>query len=238
MAVLRALEVRRDLGERLHIEVDPARVSGWIWSELPRKKRARNGRLAPWLPARARDLWFRSLTERHPFVVRDRDFPEVIPLDGYPIARRVTDLVQVHRGDPTESLWYHELCADIERQGRGSTHGRTFTAPEEVERFLSGYMLPLIDSLERDGFDRAIAGEVGWAAIGPSGEVLKTKRATHRFFIARALGLPAVPLEVAIVHADWWRSVFPGSHRPGLATPGWEERLTDALRGVAEAHRR
>ena len=238
VAVLRALEVRSHLGDRLHIEVDPARVEGWIWSELPRKKRARNGRLAPLLPAHVRGLWFKELTRRHPFVVRARDFPDVVPLTEYTISRWVTDLVRVHRDDPTSSLWYRDLCAAIERDGSVASHGGVRTSDAEVEEFLTGYMLPLVDSLERHGFDRAIAGEVGWAAIGPSGEVIKTKRATHRFFIARALGLPSVPLEVAIVHADWWRSVFPASRRPGLATPGWENRLTDALRGVAEAHRR
>ena len=236
MAVLRALEVRRDLGERLHIDVDPTRVGGWVWSELPLVKWARKTRIASRLPSRLRGLWLGEIRRRHPFVLSGRRFPTVVPLGEYEISRWITDLVQVNRATPRESLWYRDLCRSIDRTGSAGSYGAT--SHEQVEEFLTGYMLPLIDSIERHGYDPSVTGEIGWAAIGATGEVLKTKRATHRFFIARALGTPTYPLEVAIVHADWWRSVFPDARRPGLASPGWEDRLTGALRGVAEAHRR
>ena len=238
MAVLRALEVRRNLGDRLRIDVDPALVEGWVISELPLVKLARKSPRLARLPGPVRHLWLRRLTEQHPFVLEPLDFPEVVPLDEHTIARWVTDLVCVHRDDPTSSLWYRDLCAAIERDGHVASHGGVRTSDAEVEQFLTGYVLPLVDSIEQHGYDPSVTGEIGWAAIGPSGEVLKTKRTTHRFFIARALGKPTYPLEVAIVHADWWQGVFPDARRPGLAPPGWEDRLTDALRGVAEAHRK
>ena len=236
MSALRLLEVRASMGARLDIQVTPARVGGWVWSELPLAKKARNGRLPPLLPERVRGRWLAEIRRRHPFVLSRRQFPTIVPLEEYEISRWVTDLVQQHRDSPRDSLWYRDLCATLERQGWVDSHGGRHSSPEEVEGFLSGYMLPLIASIEQHGFDPGRTTDTGWALLGANGQVLKTKRATHRFFIARALGVPTFPLQVAAVHVDWWRRVFPGSRRAGHPILGWEDRLEAALARVSAEH--
>jgi len=236
VTTLRLLEVREHLGSRLDIRVTPERVTGWVWSELPLAKKARNGRLAPLLPGYVREAWLARIRRRHPFVLDRRRFPAIVPLEEYEISRWVTDLIRVHRDTPRESLWFRDLAVRIDQEGWADTHGGRYHSRDELERFLTSYMLPLIASIEQHGFDPSRTSETGWALIGPRGEVLKTKRATHRFFIARALGLPTFPLRVAAVHADWWRTVLPETRGSGRGVPRWEDRLVEALAVVSAEH--
>jgi hypothetical protein len=236
VTTLRLLEVRERLGSRLDIRVTPERVTGWVWSELPLAKKARNGRLAPLLPPRVRGAWLARIRRRHPFVLDRRRFPAVVPIEEYEISRWVTDLVLVHRDTPEKSLWLRDVVARIERDGWADSHGGRYHSRDAFERFLNDSMLPLIASIEQHGFDPGRTDETGWALIGPRGEVFKTKRATHRFFIARALGVPTFPLRVAAVHTDWWRTVLPETRGRGRAVPGWEDRLVEALAVVSAEH--
>jgi len=236
MALPRALELRREMGSRLTLAIDPQRVGGWVWSELPLSKAARNRAWVKRLPPRIRSIWLAQIAVRHPYVLSPRRFPKVVAFEDDPTATWVTDLVRNHRGSPRESLWYRRACSSIQEVGRFEHAGGPFTRPEQVEEFLTGYFLPIVDSMERDGYRTDISGEAGFALLDADGTVLKTKRATHRFFIARALGLTTFPVQIAAVHESWWRTVMSDSPDPRRPPEDWQERLAAAIASIAAAH--
>ncbi len=225
------------MGHRLHLEVDPRLTAGWVSSELPLVKAARSDPRVKRLPAPIRERWLSLLARRHPFVLRSPQFPASIPFDRQPVCSVVTDLVVHHRTDPRRSLWHQELCTRLSEDGPLSVQGWSIRRPEDIERFLAEYFLPIVDSMERDGYRTDLTEDIGYALIGKDGEVLKSKQATHRFFIARALGLPSFPVRITAVHADWWRTAV--SDRSLRRPPtDWPDLLAAAIAGVAETHRR
>lgn len=233
---LRALEVREQMGARLVLRIDPQKVGGWIWSELPYVKAARN---RPWvrhLPTRFRAGLLKQIATRHPYVLPASRFPDVTAIKDEPTAQWVTDLVLHHRDTPRESLWFHRACDAIERDGYFQAPGGPFTHPDQAARYLMDYFLPIVDSIERDGYRTDLTHEVGFAILDADGAVLKTKRATHRFFIARALGTPIFPVQVAAVHETWWHRAIADAPVRRHPPEDWPERLSSAIRGVAEAH--
>jgi hypothetical protein len=84
------------------------------------------------------------------------------------------------------------------------------------------YFLALAESIRTQGFRRrddlrGIGTPIGFgvrgrfalrqreigAAIGPHGQLLRFLGGRHRTAIAQALGVPAVPVEIRLVHGDW-----------------------------------
>jgi hypothetical protein len=236
MALPRALELRRQMGSRLVLSIDPQKVGGWVWSELPLAKAARKRPSVKRLPPRIRGILLARIALRHPYVLSPRRFPTVVPFDADPTARWVTDLVINHRGSPRDSLWYRHMCRVIQEVGRFDHAAGPFTRPDQAEEFLSGYLLPIVDSIEREGYRIDVSGEIGFALLDADGTVLKTKRATHRFFIARALGQTSFPVQIAAVHASWWSSVMPDAPHPRRPADDWQERLAAAIASIAAAH--
>ena len=77
---------------------------------------------------------------------------------------------------------------------------------EEVEAFMSGHVVGLINSLIEEGFNLDKAGDIGSALIGADGSIHKAKAGEHRFYCARALKLDRIPLLIRGVHEDWYRT--------------------------------
>jgi hypothetical protein len=236
MSRLRALEVRASMGHRLHLTVDPSLVAGWVISEAPLVKAARSDPRVTRLPPPIRDRWLSRLARHHPFVLRAAQFPAVTPFAEHAVCAVVTDLVVHHRADPLHSLWYEELCTRLAERGPLSVQGWSVRRPEDAERFLVEYILPIVDSLELHGYRTDLTEDLGYALVGKDGEVLKSKQATHRFFIARALRLPTFPVRITAVHKSWWRNAV-CEHHDRRRPADWRERLEAAIAGVAEAHR-
>ena len=237
MRRLTAREVRSTLGARLRFAVDPRRVTGRVLSELPLAKAARDSVPAQLLPEPARSAWLHRRSLKHPFALPDNQFPDVLPIGRGATARWVTDLVTHHRTTPTQSLWFREACQKLEEHPAIGYNGWTLRSPRDVERVLMDVMLPLIDSVERHGFRTEVSADRGFVVIGADGAVLKAKVATHRFYIARALGLPTFPVRVSVVHEDWLRSVLPDAADRRNPPVDWPERLAAAIARTAAAHR-
>ncbi|HSF95832.1 MAG TPA: hypothetical protein VLA52_12475, partial [Thermohalobaculum sp.] len=80
----------------------------------------------------------------------------------------------------------------------------------EIEAFLRDYVLDLVASMEHRGYDVEKGGEFGSAQIGADGQLVKSGSGTHRFCVARLLGLTRFPLRVVGIHAGWAAGVEGG----------------------------
>ena len=77
-----------------------------------------------------------------------------------------------------------------------------------------------------------IEREIG-VAIDRDGALLRFLGGHHRTAIAQALGLPTMPVEVRMVHADWLRAEAERSGRPPEeALVGWIDRIRGEARGT------
>ena len=229
---------RRTLGDALTLRIDPILVATGTARLTPliRSRRAAVRRLG--LPRQWEQRLMRLVRETHPFVLDDTLYPDRSPISSSGKFRRLASLVE-HLDAPELSAWWQE---GIERLATGRTLKVKFTpfSPDgilrtraELDRYLDAYLLPLITSIRERGYVEDLAGTPGEVTVGPRGEIEKGERATHRFIIAHLLDVRDVPVRVVFVHEDWWATSTSGrTDRQRLAS------AVDALRGVAEAHRR
>ncbi len=108
------------------------------------------------------------------------------------------------------------------RRNRPVRRYRAFLDTEEKVHAYFRYFLALTENIRTHGFrlqtgldDVAPASGVEvrgkfasrqrniGVAIGPNGRLLRFLGGRHRVAIAQALGLPAVPVEIRLVHVDW-----------------------------------
>ncbi|MCG5548895.1 hypothetical protein [Halorhodospira halochloris] len=64
----------------------------------------------------------------------------------------------------------------------------------------------LIESMAKEGYREDLAPEHGTVLVGEDGQLYKTGGGSHRFYVARELGVKSVPVTVASVHEDWLRA--------------------------------
>lgn len=193
----------KSAGERAVIWVDPAAVDMTSGSKWPVGKR-RLRKLSRFLPGPVVALVRPSVKRREPFVIPRDVFSPPRPIAETPRYHRVADFLR-HRTNVTQSAWHRDLLADLAQEGVARHKEVEMRSPAEVDAFFEGYVLPLIESLERDGYRAEVEAEgyASTAVIGPAGEIIKTGSGNHRFCIAKALGLARFPLKVVGAHEDW-----------------------------------
>ena len=81
----------------------------------------------------------------------------------------------------------------------------------EIDAFFRDYVLGMIESLKRTGYDPVRGGAPGTALIGPDGDLHKADSGNHRFCTARLLGVTGVPVAISGMHEDWF-AAHVGSH--------------------------
>lgn len=117
--------------------------------------------------------------------------------------------------------YYAALVRSIERRG---LMPRSALRLRKVPR--GGGVRPWYEWTERDP----------GIAIGPNGEVLRFAGGRHRTAIAKALGLPSMPVELRLVHTRWLRAEM---ERTGLAADrillDWAAERAPAAPGRATA---
>jgi hypothetical protein len=137
------------------------------------------------------------------------------------------------------------------KEGRPAPrYGSRLDSEEKIHAYFR-YFLRLIDSIRESGFHaqqampwaRLPSGfgvrgrhalhqrDIG-AAIDANGRLLRFLGGRHRTAIAQALAIPAVPVEIRFVHADWLAAE---ADRAGLdparALQAWAMRVSAAARG-------
>ncbi len=222
------------LGEDATLWIDPATVGTGVVPKFPYLRRLAS-RVEPGVsPSRRRAyrLALKVDAALHPFVLDESAYPQQVAFDARDKVHRIVDLVR-ERHRPEASAWWCFHAAKLGEEGEVRLRDRTVRDEAGLAQYVDEYLLPLIESIEQDGWRQDRATSPGSVLVGPDGSLHKAEKGTHRFAIARAVGVPLVPLRVRCVHHAWWSSSTSGrSGRARLAS------TRDALRGVAEAHRR
>ncbi|MEH6725025.1 MAG: hypothetical protein V7703_02625 [Hyphomicrobiales bacterium] len=119
-----------------------------------------------------------------------------------------------HRDDYKQSQWYSDLLSDLTERGFAKHKKIVMASKSDIDHFMESYVLSLIDSLERDGFDFTKGGGIGRALISEDGSIHKSSSGRHRFYVARVLGINPIPVRIAGVHEDWYRKHVGRGFRP------------------------
>jgi hypothetical protein len=222
------LAMRRALGPARVLWVDPRRVMFHVGTNAPAieaqierlaELERRHPPIGPVLRVASRALYqadaWRIVPSRYPV-------PQPITEDSR--YQLVADLI-AHRDRLPATLWFQESMEQLSRHGHARHKAIVLRSRDEILDFLRSYVLGMIDSLARDGYDSARGGKPGSALIGPGGTLHKAHSGNHRFFAARILGVAPVPLLVAGAHGDWVDEV--AGARPDVA------RLREALMQTA-----
>ncbi len=155
-----------------------------------------------------------------PFCVSPEVFQRSQPIESEPRFVLMEDLI-AHRGEPEGSIWYAGLAHDLETNGVARYKAQVFASEKEIRSFLRDYVLGMVESLERTGYDMS-RRDHGTAFIDADGRINKSNAGNHRFAAARLLGIGPVPVEILGVHRAWYNT--------HVGKGGW-----DALRRVLSA---
>lgn len=198
----------RQIGEDAVVWIRPQSLTAHTGSKWPVAK-ARLARLQRVAPRALAAALRPALKKREPFVIPARYFPAARPMTETPLYRKIADFI--HRpGSVEETLWFEELARALERDGIARHKALEFRSRAEIGDFFAGYVLPLVDSLRRDGFRGEATGFESSAVIDAAGRLTKAGSGNHRFAMAHVLALPRFPLRIVGVHAQWYaREVLP-----------------------------
>jgi hypothetical protein len=140
----------------------------------------------------------------------------LMPLADLPVHSEMADLIRFGE-DFRNSPSYKRLLRLLNRGRPVKRNMVALSSPELIDRYFMTY-LNLLNSVRSHGLlPRAAApGETTWKsaarrrserdigiAIGADGELLRFRHGQHRTALAQLLGLPAIPVELRMVHTDW-----------------------------------
>ena len=152
------------------------------------------------------------------------------------------ELVQ-YRADYAEMPAFRTMLDRIGKNKPIARYGMRLDSEEKLHAYFR-YFLELIDSIKAHGFrdQRSLQGvpvpqglmvrgrysrrqrDIG-AALGEDGRLLRFLGGRHRTAIAQALRLPAIPVEIRLVHADWLAAEARRAERPAdQALRNWAAR--------------
>lgn len=191
-------------GDRAVIWVSPARIDRQLGSKWP-VGRARLRRLGRVLPKPVVGLLRAPVKRAEPFTIPAEHFARTARISETGRYQRLADLM-AHEDDVRASLWYDDLMRELSERGVAFYKTRPLRSEAEIAAFLRDYVLGLIDSLRRNGFESGATGFESTAVIAADGTLCKTGSGNHRFCIASLLGLPRFPLRIVGAHEDWVRA--------------------------------
>ena len=223
---------QRTLGAALELRVDPTEIATYATGKLPLVRRARQRLSALPLPTGIEQRIINLVSNRHPFVLEADQYPDHWPIEDDPKYRRLTDLLD-HIDRPESTSWWTYALERIAADGHYRMKDGPVTDEAGLRRHLESYLLPLVEHFRQEGYRADLDDEPGQVHVGADGSLHKTNKGAHRFLLARRFGGDALRVRVVCVHTDWW----------AVSTTGRTDRARllsarDALRGVAEAHRK
>tara|TARA_R110000868_G_scaffold42724_2_gene144209 strand:- start:7418 stop:8110 length:693 start_codon:yes stop_codon:yes gene_type:complete len=194
------------IDSKLVIWIDPGKVDYHVGSKRPniikiKNKLSRLEHIGKSKAARRYILRFYKAVES--FSIASTDYQEMRLIEGDQKFHKVQDIV-ANRDNFTDSFWYNSLLQDIATNGVAKHKKIYMRDKHDVEMFMSSYVVELIDSLERDGYDMTKGKQCGSALIGADGALHKSGSGDHRFYCARVLGVSPIPVAISGVHEDWF----------------------------------
>ncbi|ABM63105.1 hypothetical protein [Halorhodospira halophila] len=215
---------RRILGTSAELWVNPQRISQHRGSKHPYTAviRARYNtklrRPITWLSRK----W-------HPFFLKHSWLPEGTPIEAEPKYRRIADLIE-KKSNYRESEWYVKLREEVRTRGSARYKFRRMRTEACVDAFFQEHVLPLIMTMERDGYQANPRDEHGTVLVGEDGCLYKTGGGSHRFYVARLVGVNRLPVAVIGVHEEWARAHGIACERSGL------QQLPPLLRNLEQRY--
>jgi hypothetical protein len=204
-------------GQALHFDVDPHRLTRRVGDYV------RIGDRVRWMGGAFLD---------------GADWGNVIaPLASSPVHAEMIEFVSAG-GDLKDTRAYRNLMRAAARGAPSLRHGIRLATSAQVDAYL-GYCAALIESARRHGIVRQSAAslfhpmrrkhrdarsvvldtaerDIG-VAIAEDGALVRHLGGKHRTAIAQALALPALPVEVRLVHAGWLGRVMRETGLPAHA---------------------
>lgn len=217
----------RQSGESAVLTIRPARVAMHTGTKWPVSK-ARLRKLHRVLPRALTNLVRPAIKRREPFVIPPRYFGTPHPMTETPRYLRVADFIR-RPGSVEDTAWFRDLAEELAATGAARHKDIIMRSREDIHGFFDTYVIPMIDSLRRDGFDTTRADFDSVAVIDANGRLTKAGSGNHRFAICQVLDSPSFPLRVVAVHADWYA-------RAVMAQGDSWESLFRALKAVERDH--
>ena len=144
---------------------------------------------------------------RRPFVMAGNWDRRTEAIDDNRKYQVIRDLV-MHRDDFRASQLYRQMLHRIETEKVAHYKKTRIASVDELDQFVGGYLIGLIDSLAQDGYRADLADpKGGFAMIDRDGELIKGLSGQHRFYALSALGGALVPLRVHCVHPLWLQRI-------------------------------
>ncbi len=195
------------MGDSLVVWINPSRLPDFtVGDHFPRASHLRKRMQRLGVPLPIRILIYRVMTKMEPYVIPERYFERRSSKKDERIREKIENFI-ANRDDVSRSLWHQKLIRQLTEDGVAKHKSIVMRGAEDIDNFLQHYALDLIRSMESDGYEASKAGDTGAARIDREGNLIKGGSATHRFFVARALGVSKFPMQVCGVHEAWAASV-------------------------------
>lgn len=209
---------RRFLGsflkDTITIEIDPRNVRYHVRSARPGNRKIKEKLRSQKTGNRFEKVVHRQILRvtnaLESFVIDADDYEDVAEFDAFGKYRKVKNFIE-SRSDYKSSDWYVELTRSLKEKGSARHKDILMRSEGDIDHFMQNYVLSLLESLEKDGFDRRKGGGLGRVLIGKDGSIHKCTSGRHRFYSSRILGIKPIPVRVAGVHEDWYREHVGGA---------------------------
>lgn len=201
--------VRFFLKDELIMRVDPIKIHHRTNSSRPENRRVKQKLMrlesGNAFVKTVRRQALRATNALESFVIDPAYYHGPIPIEQHINYKKIRNVIE-HRENYKESQWYLGLANSLEEQGHAKHKNIVMHSKDDIDHFMQSYVLTLLDSLEKDGFDFRKGGGIGRALIGEDGSIHKSSSGRHRFFAARELGIRPFPVRISGVHEAWYRS--------------------------------
>lgn len=195
-------KLRAELGEALHIRVNPLLVRNYALPDYVRFKRIGPKALRRWLGA---DLLYRFVKARAPLVLPgDWDLHATAVADT-PTHRFIAELVAA-RYDYRSTATYAKMVKDIAAGHVIKYKKRRIDCQDRIDEHFR-YYVGVCESMAANGYLSAGNHDHICVMIGRDGKLVKEEKGRHRLAIAQLVGVPAVPVFVRHVHPLWLDSL-------------------------------
>jgi hypothetical protein len=205
--ILTKHHIQKLLGDQLVLWINPQKVDYHVGTKWPNvmdltRKIRRIGRRVPF--GRKPSAMINKIILRYEFfTISEKCYRERVAIENMEKYKKVEDFIE-NKYDIDNSIWYRGALKDLQVKGYASHKKTRLFSKEEIDDFFHNYVMDLVKSMESKGYDDSKSKDVGVALIGSDGAIHKTDSGTHRFYVARILGVAPVPVKIGGVHKEWF----------------------------------
>ena len=190
---------KKIFGDSLVLWVDPTKINSYSGTAKPfvdhfAKKLAASGSLFR--------LARKILYPCEPFIIPGQYFRQAVPVETIERYKKLQDII-ANRENTQQSLWSKLLHDQLKKSGVAKHKAIRMYNAGDINEFMDNYVLDLINTLERYGYDSTKTNDCGHAQIDDMGRLIKSTSGVHRFCAARILKVERFPIRVVGVHEKW-----------------------------------